>query len=370
MPGTLPERNAPVADSPISVLGPRPLPDHTIITGAAGWLGQGLCNLLTDPTSRYYRPTPITGIVRNSEEAALLAGIAGVTTVIGDVTDASAILNVLADADAGPTTDVIHTAGVIHPVRLADFEAINAGGTRNVVEAATKAGVRRMVHVSSNSPFGLNPDRDDTFRHEEPYRPYLGYGISKMRGELAVSDACRAGMLDAVIVRPPWFYGPWQPLRQTTFFKMVGSGRFPLFGGGRQRRSMVYIENLVQGIVRAELSDTEPGRAWWVADAQPYTVAEIVSTVQAARRAEGLASKNGGIRVPQFVAGGAVAADKLLQRFGKYKQEIHVLGEMGATIACDISVTRSELGYDPEIDLLEGMRRSIRWCQARGIDLG
>ncbi len=74
--------------------------------------------------------------------------------------------------------------------------------------------------------------------------------------------------------------------------------------------------------------------------------------------------------MPQFVAGGAVAADKLLQRFGRYKQEIHVLGEMGATIACDISVTRTELGYDPEIDLLEGMRRSIRWCQSRGIDLG
>lgn len=282
MPGTLPERNAPVADSPISVLGPRPLPDHTIITGAAGWLGQGLCNLLTDLTSRYYRPTPITAIVRNSEEAALLTGIAGVTTMIGDVTDSSAMLDAFADADAGPTTDLIHTAGVIHPARLADFEAINAGGTRNVVEAAATAGVRRMVHVSSNSPFGLNPDRNDTFRHEEPYRPYLGYGVSKMRGEQAISDACRAGMLDAVMVRPPWFYGPWQPLRQTTFFKMVGSGKFPMFGGGRQRRSMVYIENLVQGIVRAELSDAAPGSAWWVADAQPYTVAEIVSTVQAA----------------------------------------------------------------------------------------
>ena len=272
-------------------------------------------------------------------------------------------------AEAGPSTDVIHTAGVIHPESHADFEAVNAGGTRHVVSAATAAGVRRMVHVSSNSPFGVNPDPADTFRQSEPYHPYLGYGRSKMHGELAVLDACRTGQLDAVMVRPPWFYGPWQPLRQTTFFKMVGSGRFPMFGGGHQRRSMVFIENLVQGIVRAELSDAEPGRAWWVADGHPYTVAEIVTTVQAARRAEGLASKDGGLKVPQLVASMAVVGDKLLQRLGKYRQELHVLGEMGATIACDISVTRAELGYEPEIELFEGMRRSIRWCLAQGVEL-
>lgn len=349
-----------------TVFGPRPLPDHTIITGAAGWLGRGLCNLLSSPEGRYGRPGGITAIVRSSQEAALLADLADVTTVIADVTDPGSLSG--AFADAGSATDVIHTAGVIHPANVTEFETINAGGARNVVAACTAAGVRRLVHVSSNSPFGLNPDRDDTFRHHEPYRPYLGYGISKMHAEQAVLDGCRAG-LDAVMVRPPWFYGPWQPLRQTTFFKMVGSGRFPLFGGGHQRRSMVYIENLVQGIVRASLSDADPGSAWWVADARPYTVAEIVSTVQAALRAEGLPSKDGGLKVPQFVSGVAVTADRLLQKAGRYKQEIHVLGEMGATIACDISVTRTELGYEPEIDLLEGMRRSIRWCVTQGVAL-
>ena len=65
----------------------------------------------------------------------------------------------------------------------------------------------------------------------------------------------------------------------------------------------------------------------------------------------------------------AVTGDKLLQRLGKYRQELHVLGEMGATIACDISVTRTELGYEPEIELFEGMRRSIRWCIEQGVEL-
>ena len=51
--------------------------------------------------------------------------------------------------------------------------------------------MRRVVHVSSNSPFGANPHRRDTFRNDEPYHPYLGYGRSKMRAELRVAGRRR-----------------------------------------------------------------------------------------------------------------------------------------------------------------------------------
>ncbi|MEJ7743385.1 MAG: NAD(P)-dependent oxidoreductase [Nocardioidaceae bacterium] len=120
----------------------------------------------------------------------------------------------------------MHAAGVIHPKRVADFEAVNADGTANVLAAAKKSGVRRLVHVSSNSPFGVNPTPTDVFRHNEPYQPYLGYGRSKMLAEERVR-AANGPDLETVVVRPPWFYGPWQPLRQTTFFRLIRTGRFP-----------------------------------------------------------------------------------------------------------------------------------------------
>jgi nucleoside-diphosphate-sugar epimerase len=222
--------------------------------------------------------------------------------------------------------------------------------------------------VSSNSPFGTNPSRSDTFRNDEPYHPYLGYGQSKMLGELRVLDAVERG-LNAVIVRPPWFYGPHQPARQTTFFTLVRTGRFPVLGDGGQRRSMSYIDNLVQGIVLAELVPTEPGRGWWIADARPYTVSEIVDTVGAALRDEGYEVRPNRFRLPDVAGTIAERIDGTLQRTGRYHQQFHVLGEMNKTIAVDVSAARRDLGYEPEIELYEGMRRSIRWCRDQGIEL-
>jgi nucleoside-diphosphate-sugar epimerase len=60
-------------------------------------------------------------------------------------------------------------------------------------------------------------------------------------------------------------------------------------------------------------------------------------------------------------------ANSLLQMTGLYNQEIHVLGELGESIAVSIEKARRELGYEPEIDLEEGMRRSIAWCRSMGV---
>ena len=233
--------------------------------------------------------------------------------------------------------------------------------------AARAAGVRRVVHVSSNSPFGVNPLPRDTFRNDEPYDPYLGYGRSKMRAELHVLDAVAGNGLNAVIVRPPWFYGPYQPARQTTFFKLVEAGRFPIVGDGRQRRSMVYVDNLVQGVLAAELTATPPGRAWWIADARPYELGEIVETVGRVLAAEGFDVRPNRLRLPALAGRLAERADRSIQRAGRYVQQLHVLGELDKTIACDISVARTELGYEPAVELEEGMRRSVRWCVDQGL---
>jgi nucleoside-diphosphate-sugar epimerase len=337
-------------------------PATTVVTGAAGWLGRALVHrLLTDDARRAVRV-----LLHDAADHVAEFDDPRVTVVVGDIADAATARQLL--DGVGADTDVVHTAGVIHPAKVDDFYAVNTRGTEHVVAAARAAGVRRLVHVSSNSPFGTNPHPDDQFRADEPYHPYYGYGRSKMLAEQAVFAAVADG-LDATIVRPPWFYGPFQPPRQTTFFRMVRTGKFPVIAGGQQRRSMVYVDNLVDGVLAAELTPAARGTGYWIADARPYTVTEIVETVGRALRDEGLEVKDGAMRLPAIAGRIAETADRLIQRTGRYQQQLHVLGEMDKTIACDISAARTELGYDPQVELYGGMRTSIRWCLDQGLEL-
>jgi len=342
-------------------------PTTTVVTGAAGWLGRALvARLLDDPARRSLRLLAHDPADAAALRATASASPARVDVVVGDVAARHTLEALL--GDVGEDTDVIHAAGLIHPRRIAELHHVNVEGTRQVVAACRAARVRRLVHVSSNSPFGTNPTPTDRFRADEPYHPYLAYGRTKMVAEQAVLDAARDG-LDATVVRPPWFYGPYQPPRQTTFFRMVRTGRFPVIAGGRQRRSMVYVGNLVDGVLAAELTPAARGRGWWIADARPYEVHEIVSTVGRALADEGYEVSPRALRLPALAARVAQAADRAIQRAGRYQQQLHVLGEMGHTIACDISASRRELGYEPRVELYEGMRASIAWCRAQGFEL-
>lgn len=337
-------------------------PEVTVVTGAAGWLGRALVHrLLADEA----RPR-LRLLARTTAEAQLLESLGSVDVVIGDIAKPDTMARLL--HGTGTNADLIHTAGIIHPTVARQFFEINANGTRNVADAALDHGVRRLVHVSSNSPFGTNPHNGDTFRANEPYHPYYGYGRSKMQGEMAVFDAIDRG-LDATIVRPPWFYGPFQPPRQTTFFRLVRRGKFPVVGDGEQRRSMVYIDNLVDGVIAAELTPVAKGKGYWVADEHPYAVNEIVATVGRALTDEGFSVKPPTTRLPAIAGRLAELGDRIVQGLGRYQQQLHVLGEMNHTIACDISATTAELGYHPRVELYEGMRRSIRWCVEQGLDL-
>ena len=336
------------------------MPDVVVVTGAGGWLGQNLVRALTDRER-------VRCLVHRPDEAPLLELVSpAVEVVAGDVRD-PAVVDELFDG-IPPEATVVHAAAVIHPSgRTRQLYDVNVGGTQLVLDRARRAGAGRFVHVSSNSPFGTNPHPGHRFDEDSPYDPYLAYGRSKMEAEQLVRRAHDRGDVEAVVLRPPWFYGPFQPARQSTWFRAVRTGRFPLVGDGTQRRSMVFTGNLVHAVLRAEAAEKAAGGAYWVADPEPYELREILETVRAACAAEGLEVTGSVRRLPLAAAKAAEAADRLLQSQGRYVQAVHVLGELGHTIACDVTRARDELGYDPQTTLYDGMRHSIRWCLERGL---
>ena len=346
----------------------------TLLTGAPGWLGTRLVQVLSEgmdgaPSVLIPKNTrQIRCLVMPGMDGSVLGRAERVQIVSGDLRDGAAVRSLCQDA-AGAT--LFHCAGMVHPARsVRELYEVNVGGTRRLLQAAEEAGVRRAVVLSSNSPAGNNPRREDRFDEQSPYHPYMAYGRSKMLMEQAVHEYQARGRLETVIVRPTWFYGPGQPQRQTAFLRMIRSGRAPILGDGGNLRSMTYIDNLCQALLLCEVNPGANGQTYWVSDRRPYTMNEIVDTVERLMKNEfGLGVAHKRLRLPSVAGEVAGLADGLIQKLGLYQQKIHVFSEMNKNIACSVEKAERELGYAPTVDLEEGVRRRLAWCQVQGISL-
>ena len=341
-----------------------------LVTGANGWLGRRVVRALTQGHPEMglvgKGGRRVRMLVRSDESVDDLLALKA-EKVEGDLRDPVAARSFVAGS-AGAT--LIHLAGIIHPARRTrEFTEVNVEGTKTVITEARKAGVRRAIVMSSNSSIGVSRNPFEVFDEESPYNPYMGYGRSKQAMEEWLrAGANNKGFPQITIIRAPWFYGPEQPARQTRFFSMIKAGRFPIVGGGHNRRSMGYVDSLAYGILLAENAPQAAGKIYWLADERPYPMKEIVDTVRDVLRDDfGMSVKSNSMQVPGVISDVARIADWSLQKAGFYNQEIHVLSEMNLTIACTIERAQRELRYKPLVDLREGMRRSVAWCVERGI---
>ncbi len=338
---------------------------RALITGVPGWLGNRFLDILSGgfngagPVNDWkIRCLVLPGTNLSDLRSQVSAG--QVEFVEGDVTRPETLVKAAQDVDV-----VFHAVGIIHPKKIAELYQVNEIGTRHMLEASVKSGVKRFVYISSNSVAGVNPSPDILMKETDEPHPYFNYGKSKWNAEVTVNDFYQSGKIQTVILRPCWYYGPNQPLRQTTFFKMIKKGNPIIFGDGGALRSMSYLDNTCQAMLLAATHPSAVGQTYWIADEKPYTSNQIYRTV-----ADLLEVKNFKPRyLPDLVSESCVAADWLIQLTGFYIKEIHVAGEMNKSIACSIAKAQAELGYHPEVSLKEGMRRSIEWCRKNGVPI-
>ncbi len=315
-------------------------PRHVCITGALGFIGRRL--------AEHYRAAGarVTGVD--------LRGDPALEVVAGDLTAPGDWRHAFAGADL-----VVHTAALVGMGSdEAAFWRTNCLATRHVLDAAAAAGVGRLVHLSSIVAFGFAyPDGVDE-RH--PLRANgVPYVDTKVASEQLVLQAHAAGEVPCTIVRPGDVYGPGSHFWTTSPLRSIAAGRLVLPAMGQGHLSPVFVDDLVDGIVRAGATPEAAGQVFTVTGGDTITTRVFFGHY---------ARMLGKARVPVAPTPVVVALATVLGR---------LLGDTDVTPAAaryvarrggySIEKARTRLGYRPAVDLAEGMRRIEPWARANGL---
>jgi nucleoside-diphosphate-sugar epimerase len=277
--------------------------------------------------------------------------------VTGDLRDPTA----LKQATQGIDT-VYHIAALFRPEnvsRKAMWET-NMQGTKHILDAAVNAGVQRFIHCSTVGVHGdiKNPPANE----ETPYGPGDYYQESKTEGERVALQYMAEGRLPVVIFRPGGIYGP-RDLRFLKLFKAIKTRRFVMLGSGRVIYQMIYIDDLIDGILLCGTEQKAIGNIYILTGEEPVTLNQLTRVVAAVL---GVPAPRLRFPVtPAYVAG--FICELICKPLGVhpplYRRRVDFFRK---TRSFDISKAKRELGFKPKTDLKTGIGLTADWYHAHG----
>ncbi len=313
--------------------------NRVVVTGAAGFIGSHLSEVLTDRGADVIGLDAFTDFYDPGQKRAnveRLSSAPNFELVEFDV--GSAPLRELFDgADA-----VVHLAGEPGVTTswgpdFARYVDRNVLATQAVLEAATDVGIQRLVYASSSSVYGAPTD---ALRARGEPRPTSPYGVSKLAGEALVGAYAGSAGLTTVSLRYFSVYGPRQrpDMAAHRFIEAMLDGRaVEVYGDGRQVRDFTYVGDVVEATARAITADVPPAAVLDIASAAPVDVAGLIDLLQT-----------------------LVEPDRV-----DVRQERERRGDVPRT-AGRIELTYEHLGWEPQVDLRTGLSRQVEWHRRRG----
>ncbi|MFO0660282.1 MAG: NAD(P)-dependent oxidoreductase [Polyangiaceae bacterium] len=320
---------------------------RVLITGASGFIGGHLAHRIAAETSAI-----VTGVGRKFEDPAKLRA-ASINIAVADLRDQSAMAKLVSNADV-----IFHCAAWLPRGRGGDAEAHDANVlcTERLVRLAADSGVKRFVHLSTISAYGL--PRTDDISEEIPVDPRQSdlYGRTKALGELSAREIAARRGLPLTVVRPAMVYGPRSAGWTITMLKMVQKGLPVIFGDGLGHAHPVYIDNLVDLMLLAATRNEAVGQAYNGCDtSMPWhqffgfysdMCGKPIRTLpMPPARLLAVANEKLHLGLP-------LTADRL---------EVYV-----RCMRFPVAKAERELGFTRKVSIDEGMRRSEEWLRANG----
>jgi dihydroflavonol-4-reductase len=324
-------------------------PAPVLVTGATGYTGSHLALRLREQGHK------VRALVRPGSRTEHL-GRAGVDLLEGDLRRAADVERAATGVEC-----IYHVAAVFRTAGHPDgyYYDVNVGGTENVLRAARANGVARVVHCST---VGVHGDvAEIPCREATPFNPGDIYQQTKLAGEQLARSAFANGQ-PGVVVRPASIYGPGD-LRHLKLFRTVGKGQFRMFGSGETLWHPVYIDDLVNGLILCGHHQAALGQTYIIAGESYVTLNQWTAGVAAAL---GRVPPRGRLPYwPLFVS--AAACEALCRPFG-IEPPLHRrrAGFFVKNRAFSIEKARRELGYQPKVEIDEGLRRTAAWYVAHG----
>lgn len=310
-----------------------------LITGATGFIGSHLCEELIR------RGYEVVCLIRKTSDLKWIENL-DIKLTTGDCTSMESLRNSVIGFDY-----IFHLAGLTRARSEDDFFCINAKGTENLIQAVAEKNpmLKRFVYLSSLAAAG--PSKDGTpLKEDSSPSPVSSYGRSKLEGEKAVLKY--KDSIPVTIIRSPAVYGP-RDRDLFVFFKMLKKGIFPYWG--KCYYSLLYIDDLVQGIILCAENKEAEGKIYFLSDSRFYTNEEIAKEISSA-----LNTKVMCLRVPRFIMPFFAFIGERMNKQGIINRD--KMKELNYSYwICDAKKAREELGFTPEVGIKEGIKWTVDW---------
>lgn len=252
---------------------------------------------------------------------------------------------------------VHHVAAMFRKVNLPKkiYWDVNVEGTRYLLEAALKYGVKKFVNCST---CGVHGDvKQETADENAPIAPADYYQYTKYEGEKIASPFLGKG-LKIVTLRPTAIYGPGDPERFLMLFKRVKQGRFLMFGDGKSHYHPLYIDNLIDAFELAAASDKGNGEVYLIGDEKHYSLNELVSNI-----GQALNVNLKILHLPFWPLWTVALACEILYKPFRVDPPIfrRRVDWFRQNRAFNINKAKRELGYQPKVGLKEGLAKTAQW---------
>lgn len=301
-----------------------------LVTGSNGFVGRALVAALAAHGHATVR------VVRKATAEGEIA--------VGDMDGATDWSKALTGVDA-----VVHLAARVHDLsctgdQLAAYRLTNVEATLHLARMAAQAGVRRFLFMSSVKVHGEG--RDAPYSESDMPRPEDAYGLSKWEAEQGLQALAQTTPMEIVTLRPPLVYGPGVGANMLRLLKLIDRGLPLPLAVVRNRRSMIYIGNLVDAVLLCLTHAAAPGKTFLLSDGQTVSAPELLRALAVGmeRRLRLFPTPPSWLRCVLMVIGRGQDWQRL-----------------AGSLAVDDSAIRNQLGWTPPFSVEQGLAQTAQW---------